>query len=109
MYHDDFAQSADECDEHNINEDGERFRKNTDSNGRFHSDWCSMMYARLMVARILLTDDGVILISIDDSEIESLRKICDQMGQGTVRVPRGAHLYIKGWLPFHIKCSRNCQ
>ena len=48
VYHDDFAQSAEEYDEYNRNEEGERFRKNTDSNGRFHSDWCSMMYARLM-------------------------------------------------------------
>ena len=79
VYHDDFAQSADEYDEHNINEDGERYRKNTDSNGRFHSDWCSMMYARLMVARTLLEDCGVIFISIDDAEIENLRKICDEI------------------------------
>lgn len=79
VYHDDFAQSADEYDEHNINEDGERFRKNTDSNGRFHSDWCSMMYARLMVARTLLTDDGVIFISIDDCELKNLKNICDEI------------------------------
>ena len=79
VYHDDFAQSADEYDEHNINEDGERFRKNTDSNGRFHSDWCSMMYARLMVARTLLREDGVIFISIDDNEVRNLRNICDEV------------------------------
>ncbi|MBQ0089039.1 MAG: site-specific DNA-methyltransferase [Prevotellaceae bacterium] len=79
VYHDDFAQSADEYDEHNINEDGERFRKNTDSNGRFHSDWCSMMYARLMVARTLLREDGVIFISIDDNEVTNLKKICDEI------------------------------
>lgn len=79
VYHDDFAQSADEYDEHNKNEEGERFRKNTDSNGRFHSDWCSMMYARLMVARTLLSDDGVIFISIDDNEVRNLRNICDEV------------------------------
>lgn len=79
VYHDDFAQSADEYDEHNINEDGERFRKNTDSNGRFHSDWCSMMYARLMVARTLLKEDGVIFISIDDCEQRNLRSLCDEI------------------------------
>lgn len=79
VYHDDFAQSADEYNEHNINEDGERFRKNTDSNGRFHSDWCSMMYARLMVARTLLREDGVIFISIDDNEVRNLRNICDEV------------------------------
>lgn len=79
VYHDDFAQSADEYDKHNINEDGERFRKNTDSNGRFHSDWCSMMYARLMVARTLLREDGVIFISIDDTEVENVRKIGNEI------------------------------
>lgn len=79
VYHDDFAVSAEEYDEHNLNEEGERFRKNTDSNGRFHSDWCSMMYSRLMVARTLLKEDGVIFISIDDNEVENLRKICDEV------------------------------
>ena len=79
VYHDDFSVSADEYDEHNINEDGERFRKNTDSNGRFHSDWCSMMYARLMVARTLLKEDGVIFISIDDNEVRNLRNLCDEV------------------------------
>ena len=79
VYHDDFAQSADEYDEHNINEDGERFRKNTDSNGRFHSDWCSMMYARLMVARTLLKQDGVVFISIDENEVDNLKKISSEI------------------------------
>lgn len=79
VYHDDFAQSADEYDEHNINEDGERFRRNTDSNGRFHSDWCSMMYSRLMVAKTFLSDDGAIFISIDENEIDSLKKICAEV------------------------------
>ena len=53
--------------------------KNTDSNGRFHSDWCSMIYPRLMLARNLLSDDGVIFISIDDNEQENLKKICDEV------------------------------
>lgn len=75
VYHDDFDQSREEYDEHNKYEDGIRFWKNKDSNGRFHSDWCSMIYARLMVARSLLSDDGVIFISIDDNEVENLRKI----------------------------------
>lgn len=79
VYHDDFAQSADEYDEHNINENGERFRKNTDSNGRFHSDWCSMIYARLMVGRTLLREDGVILINMDENEITNLQKICNEI------------------------------
>lgn len=50
VYHDDFSQNAEEYDEHNKDDEGNRFRKNTDSNGRFHSDWCSMIYSRLMVA-----------------------------------------------------------
>lgn len=79
VYHDDFAQSAEEYDEHNQDEEGNRFRKNTDSNGRFHSDWCSMMYSRLMVARSLLREDGVIFISIDDNEVENLKKLCDEV------------------------------
>ena len=79
VYHDDFAQSAEEYDEHNLDDEGNRYRKNTDSNGRFHSDWCSMIYARLMVARSLLTEDGVIFISIDDSEQRNLKYICDEV------------------------------
>ena len=79
VYHDDFAQSAEEYDESNRDEGGNRYRKNTDSNGRFHSDWCSMIYARLMVARSLLTEDGVIFISIDDNEQRNLRNICDEI------------------------------
>lgn len=79
VYHDDFAQSVEEYDESNRDDEGNRYRKNTDSNGRFHSDWCSMIYARLMVARSLLTEDGVIFISIDENEVENLRKICDEI------------------------------
>lgn len=79
VYHDDFAQSAEEYDEHNVDDEGNRFRKNTDSNGRFHSDWCSMMYSRLMVARSLLREDGVIFISIDENEVDNLQKICTEI------------------------------
>ena len=79
VYHDDFAQSADEYDEHNFDDEGNRYRKNTDSNGRFHSDWCSMIYARLMIARSLLTEDGVIFISIDDNEVNNTIKICSEV------------------------------
>lgn len=79
VYHDDFAQSAEEYDENNRDDEGNRFRKNTDSNGRFHSDWCSMMYSRLMVARSLLSQDGAIFISIDENEIRNLRSICDEV------------------------------
>lgn len=81
VYHDDFAHSAEEEElaAGNIDEEGYRYRRNLDSNGRFHSDWCSMMYSRLLVARSLLTEDGVIFISIDDNEVENLRKICDEI------------------------------
>lgn len=60
-------------------EEGGKLFKNTDTNGRFHSDWLSMMYERLLVARDLLTDDGVIFMSIDDNEIHNLRKIADEV------------------------------
>ena len=81
VYHDDFAMSADEYAEASgsVDELGNKYIKNMDSNGRFHSDWCSMIYSRLMVARTLLTEDGVIFISIDDNEVENLRKICDEV------------------------------
>ena len=64
-------------------ESGERLFRNTETNGRFHSDWCSMIYPRLKLARDFLRDDGVIFISIDDNEVANLRKICDEVfGEG---------------------------
>ena len=81
IYRDDFSVKSEEWSVESgaVDEDGNRLFKNTDSNGRFHSDWCSMIYSRLMLARNLLSDDGVIFISIDDNEIENLRKICDEI------------------------------
>ena len=82
IYRDDFATDSSEYQEQigMIDEEtGDRLFKNTDSNGRFHSDWCSMMYSRLMLARNLLRDDGVIFISIDDREIDNLRKLCNEV------------------------------
>lgn len=81
IYRDSFKQSEDEFNEEigMYDEEGNRLFQNTDSNGRFHSDWCSMIYARLKLARNLLTDDGVIFISIDDNEVGNLRKICDEV------------------------------
>lgn len=81
MYHDDFHRTQKEEDEAAgiINEDGERMIRNTESNGKFHSDWCSMIYSRLMVARSILTEDGVIFISIDDNEQRNLKNICDEV------------------------------
>lgn len=81
IYNDDFKMSGEEyADESGeIDEAGNRMFRNTDSNGRFHSDWCSMIYSRLMLARNLLTEDGVIFISIDDNEQENLKKCCDEV------------------------------
>ena len=81
IYADDFMRSQKEENEQMgmYDEDGDRLFKNTDTNGRFHSDWCSMIYSRLMLARNLLTDDGVIFISIDDSEVKNLKNICDEV------------------------------
>lgn len=81
VYDDDFAVSQDDYDlfAGDVDELGNRYRKNTDSNGRFHSDWCSMIYPRLMVARSLLAENGVIFISIDDREADNMIKICDEI------------------------------
>lgn len=80
IYRDNFKQGREEYAEKagEIDEDGNRLFKNTDSNPRFHSDWCSVIYPRLMLARNLLTDDGVIFISIDEHESSNLKKICDE-------------------------------
>lgn len=85
VYDDDFArtQAEEDLDSGDIDEEGNRYRKNNRTNGRFHSDWCSMIYPRLLIARSLLTEDGVIFISIDDNEVHNLRKICDEVfGEG---------------------------
>ncbi len=81
IYKDNFAKSKEEYEEDvgAIDGEGGKLFKNTDSNGRFHSDWLSMMYERLVVARDLLKDDGVVFISIDDNEVHNLRKICDEV------------------------------
>lgn len=81
VYEDDFAESSAEylANSGQFDEQGNRLVANTESNGRFHTDWLNMIYPRLKVARDLLTDDGVIFISIDDNEIENLRKVCDEI------------------------------
>ena len=81
IYNDDFEMSKEEYENAsgNLDELGNRLVKNTDANGRFHSDWCSMIYPRLMVARNLLSDDGAIFISIDDNEVDNIKKICDEI------------------------------
>ena len=100
IYADDFMRSQEEENEQMgmYDEDENRLFKNTDTNGRFHSDWCSMIYSRLMLARNLLTEDGVIFISIDEHEVATLTKICNEVfGEenhvGTIIVksnPRGS-------------------
>ncbi|MBU1659196.1 site-specific DNA-methyltransferase [bacterium] len=85
VYRDNFTQSKADFEDaiRMRDEEGNKLFKNTDSNGRFHSDWLSMMYERLLVARDLLKEDGVIFISIDDNEVHNLRKICDEVfGEG---------------------------
>lgn len=85
VYNDDFAQSKDDFEQASglFDEDGNQtidpMQRNTESNGRFHTDWLNMIYPRLKVARDLLTEDGVIFISIDDNEVANLKKICDEV------------------------------
>lgn len=85
VYNDDFAKGKDKFEQASgfFDEEGNQtidpMQRNTESNGRFHTDWLNMMYPRLKVARDLLTDDGVIFISIDDNELNNLRKICDEI------------------------------
>ena len=81
IYADDFMRSQEEENEQMgmYDEDENRLFKNTDTNGRFHSDWCSMIYSRLLLARNLLTDDGVIFISIDDGEVSNLSELCNEI------------------------------
>ena len=81
VYNDDFAESASEylANSGQYDDQGNRLVTNTESNGRYHTDWLNMIYPRLKVARDLLTDDGVIFISIDDNEVENLSKVCDEI------------------------------
>lgn len=81
IYNDDFAESADEYLKRSgqFDKEGNRLFSNTESNGRFHTDWLNMIYPRLKLAKNLLSDDGVIFISIDDNEQENLKKICDEI------------------------------
>ena len=81
LYRDDFAMSSEEYSEESgaTDDTGNRMFKNTDTNGRFHSDWCSMIYSRLLLSRNLLTPDGVIFISIDENEVNTLKAICDEV------------------------------
>jgi len=81
VYEDDFAQSTDEylANSGQYDEDGNRLVKNLDSNGRFHTDWLNMIYPRLRIAKDLLSDDGIMFISIDDNEIDNLTRCCSEI------------------------------
>lgn len=81
VYEDNFTQSASDYIENSgqLDDNGNRLVKNLDSNGRFHTDWLNMIYPRLKISKDLLTEDGVIFISIDDNEVDNLRKICDEI------------------------------
>ena len=81
VYEDDFAQSTEEylANSGQFDNEGNRLVKNLDSNGRFHTDWLNMIYPRLRLAKDLLRDDGVIFISIDDNEVDDLKKVCDEI------------------------------
>lgn len=81
VYEDDFAQSTDEYLENSgqFDEDGNRLVLNTENNGRFHTDWLNMIYPRLRIAKDLLSEDGVIFISIDDNEVDDLKKVCNEI------------------------------
>ena len=81
VYNDDFAESADEylANSGQFDEEGNRLVTNTENNGRYHTDWINMIYTRIKLAKDLLKNDGVLFISIDDNEIENLRKICDEI------------------------------
>ena len=96
IYKDNYSVSKAEYDDEISleNEEGEKLYRNTDSNGRFHSDWLSMMYERLYIARDLLKDDGVIFISIDDNEVHNIRKLCDELFSESNRLDRGSLIWI---------------
>ena len=81
VYEDDFAQSTDEylANSGQFDEDGNRMVQNTESNGRFHTDWLNMIYPRLKLAKDLLDEDGIIFVSIDEHESHNMRKICDEI------------------------------
>ncbi|EFU76150.1 site-specific DNA-methyltransferase [Lachnoanaerobaculum saburreum] len=81
IYNDDFKVNTEEYAKESgeYSDSGNRMFRNTDSNGRFHSDWCSMIYSRILIARNLLTNDGIIMVSIDEREYANVRKICDEI------------------------------
>lgn len=98
VYDDDFTitESEHHVESGEYNEEGGRLVTNTEGNGRFHSDWCSMMYPRLLLAKDMLTPDGLVFISIDDNEAENLRKICSEVFGSTNFIAEIVRESIKG-------------
>jgi adenine-specific DNA-methyltransferase len=119
VYEDDFAQSSDEYLENSgqFDDEGNRLVQNTESNGRFHTDWLNMMYPRLKLAKDLLTNDGVIFISIDENEVKNMRTICDeiygesnfisQLGWQKVYSPKNQARYFSNDYEFILCYSKN--
>lgn len=119
VYEDDFAQSTEEylANSGQFDDEGNRLVKNLDSNGRFHTDWLNMIYPRLRLAKDLLTDDGVIFISIDENEVQNMRKICDeifgednfisQLGWQKVYSPKNQAKYFSNDYEFILCYCRN--
>ena len=119
VYEDDFAQSTEEylANSGQFDEEGNRLVRNLDSNGRFHSDWLNMLYPRLRLAKDLLTDTGVIFISIDENEVQNMRKICDeifgeqnfisQLGWQKVYSPKNQARYFSNDYEFVLCYCRN--
>lgn len=101
VYEDDFAESADEylANSGQFDAEGNRLVQNTESNGRFHTDWLNMIYPRLKLAKDLLSDDGVIFISIDDNELENLKNICNEVF--------GEHNFVANIIWKHTQQSKN--
>lgn len=85
VYEDNFAQSTEEylANSGQFDDEGNRLVPNTESNGRFHTDWLNMIYPRLKIAKDFLSDDGVVFISINDNEVDNLRKVCDEVFGGS--------------------------
>ena len=121
VYNDDFAENTEDYLDRSgqFDEEGNRLVLNTESNGRFHTDWLNMIYPRLRLAKDLLTDDGVIFISIDENEIQNMRKICDeiygetnfisQLGWQKVYSPKNQARYFSNDYEFILCYCRNIE
>ena len=121
VYNDDFAESVDDYLAHSgqFDDEGNRLFSNTENNGRFHTDWLNMLYPRLKLAKDLLTDDGVIFISIDENEVQNLRKLCDeifgehnfisQLGWQKVYSPKNQARYFSNDYEFILCYCKNIE